>query len=43
VGFVDPRWAEIANSVVDRIGFNFESGYKTSDQAVEFLVDQVGG
>jgi capsular exopolysaccharide synthesis family protein len=36
--------AEIANSVVDSyIGFNLESGYKTSDQASEFLVDQVGG
>jgi succinoglycan biosynthesis transport protein ExoP len=34
--------AEIANAVVDAyIGFSLESGYKTSDQASEFLVDQV--
>jgi capsular exopolysaccharide synthesis family protein len=36
--------AEIANGVVDSyIGFSLESGYKTSDQASEFLVDQVAG
>ena len=36
--------AEIANSVVDAyINFSLEAGYKTSDQASEFLVDQVAG
>jgi len=36
--------AEIANSVLDSyIGFSLEAGYKTSDQASEFLVDQVAG
>lgn len=36
--------ADIANNVVDSyIGFNLEAGYKTSDQAAEFLVDQVAG
>ena len=36
--------AEIANNVVDSyIGFNLEAGYKTNDQAAEFLVDQVAG
>jgi succinoglycan biosynthesis transport protein ExoP len=41
----DPMLAsEIANGVVDAyIGFSLESGYKTSDQASEFLVDQVAG
>ena len=34
--------AKIANGVVDAyIGFNMESSYKTSDQASEFLVDQI--
>jgi capsular exopolysaccharide synthesis family protein len=34
--------AEVANSVVDSyIAFSLESGYQTSDQASEFLVDQV--
>jgi len=34
--------ATIANSVVDSyIGFSLEAGFKTSDQASEFLVDQV--
>jgi succinoglycan biosynthesis transport protein ExoP len=34
--------ADIANSVLDSyIGFSLEAGYKTSDQASEFLVDQV--
>ncbi len=36
--------AEIANSVLDSfIAFSLEAGYKTSDQASEFLVDQVAG
>ena len=36
--------AEIANNVVDSyIAFSLESGYQTSDQASEFLVDQVAG
>ena len=41
----DPQLAaEIANQVVDSyIGFSLESGYQTSDQASEFLVDQVAG
>ncbi len=35
--------ARIANAVVDAyIGFNIESSYQTSDQASEFLVDQIG-
>ena len=40
----DPNLAaEIANNVVDSyIGFSLEAGYTTSDQASEFLVDQVG-
>lgn len=34
--------ADIANSVVDSyIGFSLEAGFKTSDQATEFLADQV--
>ena len=34
--------AQIANAVVDAyIGFNIESSFKTSDQASEFLVDQI--
>jgi capsular exopolysaccharide synthesis family protein len=39
----DPMLAsEIANAVVDSyIGFNIESSFKTSDQASEFLVDQI--
>lgn len=39
----DPMLAsQIANAVVDSyIGFNIESSYKTSDQASEFLVDQI--
>jgi capsular exopolysaccharide synthesis family protein len=36
--------SDVANAVVDSyINFNIESGYKTSDQATEFLVDQVEG
>src|SRR5262245_14185446 len=36
--------ADIANAVVDAyIGFNIESSYTTSDQASEFLVDQIAG
>jgi len=36
--------ASIANNVVDSyIGFSLEAGFKTSDQASEFLVDQVAG
>lgn len=36
--------AQIANAVVDAyIAFSLEAGYTTSDQASEFLVDQVAG
>lgn len=41
----DPQLAaKIANAVVDAyIGFNIESSYTTSDQASDFLVDQIAG
>lgn len=39
----DPKLsADVANAVLDSyIGFSLEAGYQTSDQASEFLVDQV--